>query len=123
MNKFTSLVVLFLVVLTVSCEWSTKPYLEHEMEFKKIASNCAESEMKMTSNTNGERYVVKECLDEDFNKEKMTVERRGDSVVIDFRNTSSKKGFFEVTIDIDTYPRYKYLILGENTYVIGVGTY
>jgi len=108
-----------IISLLCSCEWHTKPYIQHELEFKKIADGCQAKEgMSMTSNTNGERFELEECLDADFNKDKMVVERKNDTVLVSFRNEGKTKASFALTIDIDTYPTYNYLTVGSNTYQV-----
>lgn len=110
----------FLAAGLFSCDASTKPYIEHEVTYKKIADDCARAsdQFKMTSNTNGERYILQQCLDADFDKTKMNVERKGDTVVIGFKSTLQQKSLLELTIDIDTYPRYNFLTINENTFSI-----
>lgn len=100
----------------VSCS-DTGPYLKHELEFKKLGDDCSgqSAQMNMNSNTNGERYEFEECLDADFNEGKMQVERKGDTVVVKFSRTNPRQSLYKMVLDINTYPRYNFLKLGDNT--------
>ena len=122
--KYLKFGMIICLSMLFSCEWSTKPYIEHELEYKKIGEGCRVKEgFKITSNTNGERYELEECLDEDFNKDKLVVERKSDTVVISYKDEKKAKASFALTIDIDTYPRYNYITIGSGTYQVVQGKY
>ena len=124
MKPYSNFITIVFIMLLSSCEWSTKPYIEHELDFKKIGDDCQVKEgFRITSNTNGERYELEQCLDIDFNKNKMVVERKSDTVLISFKDEGKKKASFSLTIDIDTYPRYNYLTIGSETYQIVQGKF
>lgn len=108
-----------------SCEWSTKPYLEYDVEVEKISESCSgqTGSFRMISNTNGERYIIRECLAVDFKKENLLVERKGDTVNIHYKTKASSAALFQLTIDIDTYPRYNFLTIGTTTYRVVQGRY
>src|SRR5215208_793791 len=103
-----------------SCDVSTKPYLQHELKFTKLYDHCAarSDKFEMNSNTNGERYVFQQCLDPDFDKSKLGVERKGDTVVVQFNRSNPAQALYEIILDIDSYPRYSFLTIGDNTFTI-----
>jgi hypothetical protein len=92
------------------------------MQYKKINSDCAAQDpgYKMNSNLNGERYEFQECLDSDFDGNNYTAERKGDTVVVSFTSAMKKKSksLFAITLDIDTYPRYNFMTIGDYTFAI-----
>lgn len=115
MNRKLNVVFLFCLFL-VSCS-DTGPYLKHELEFKKMGDDCSGQSAKISinSNTIGQRFEFEECLDVDFSKEKMQVERKGDTVVVNFSRTNPKQSLYKMVLDINTYPRYNFLTIGDNT--------
>jgi hypothetical protein len=106
--------------MLIACDASTKPYIQNELSYKKLGNDCSgkTGSFNMNSNTNGERYVIQECVDADFDKSKLLVDRKGDTVVIGFKSSGQQKALFELTIDVDTYPAYHFLTIGENTYTV-----
>jgi hypothetical protein len=113
--------ILFLsAAMVVAC--NRGPFVEHELKFEKVADDCSkrQSYFRLNSNFGGERYEFEECLPADFNKDQLVSERRGDTVVISFRSLSAgqKTVVYHITLDIDSYPRYNFLTVGDNTYTI-----
>jgi hypothetical protein len=120
MNKpLRILTFILLCWLMTGCTASTQPYLHHELSFSK-AGSCAQNEGKfsMNSNTNGERYEFQQCLDAGFSKDRLLVSRKGDTVVVAFKDNGQAQALFNLTLDIDTYPRYHFLTIGETTFPI-----
>lgn len=114
-------ILFFLVVMfCLSCE--TKPFLKHELEYKKISETCSNRDpvIKMNSNLNGERYEFQECLDTEFDGKNITVDRKGDTVVVSFNKSQVKKekALFSIILDIDSYPRYNFMTISDNTFPI-----
>ncbi|MFN2457347.1 MAG: hypothetical protein ABR502_04015 [Chitinophagaceae bacterium] len=109
---------IFLLLVLVSCE--TKPYLKHKLQVDKVADNCKgeDSKFSMNSNLNGERYKFQKCLDANFDNDKIIVERQGDTVVVQFKSTTNNKTLYNLTLDIDTYPRYNFLTIENSTFHI-----
>lgn len=121
MNKRTTILVLSAITfLILSCE--RKPFVEHKLKFEKVADNCAgqQSYFRMNSNFGGERYEFEKCLPADFNGDQLTSQRRGDTVVVKFKNASSAAGnkVYHITLDIDSYPKYTVLTIDNDTYSI-----
>lgn len=118
MNKL--IIACLLVIFLMACE--RKPYVEHELKFERVADNCTEQQtyFRMNSNFGGERYEFEKCLAADFNKGQLMSERKGDTVVISFPKIlpAQKNVVFHITLDIDSYPKYNFLTIDENTYSI-----
>jgi len=116
-----NIIMLVLVCSLLSaCNAGTEAYLHHNVEFRKAGDDCSRSEgrFSMNSNTNGERYLFQQCLDRGFSKKQLDVRRQGDTVVVDFKTNGGAQALFDITLDIDTYPRYHFLTIGENTFPI-----
>ena len=107
-----------IVILIAGCK--TKPFLKHDLKFEKIAVNCDQmnASFKMNSNLNGERYEFQRCLDADFQKEEFTSVRQGDTVILKFERKNSKQALYNIIVDIDSYPRYNFLTIDDNTFSI-----
>ncbi len=68
----------------------------------------------MTSNIYGERYEFFSCIDDGFDGKKYSVERKGDSIIVNFPKTANtKKALYKIAIDMDVKPRYNLIILDE----------
>ncbi|MBC7946741.1 MAG: hypothetical protein H7Y42_02595 [Chitinophagaceae bacterium] len=107
-------------IIFVACD--RKPFVEHKLKFEKVSDGCNinPQSFKMTSNFGGERYEFDRCLPTGFSKEQMTTSRRGDTVVVSFQKptASESKAIFNVTLDIDSYPKYHFLTIDNDTYAI-----
>ena len=117
MNK---LIVMIAVCCFISC--NRKPFVEHKVKFEKVADDCKEQQsyFRMISNFGGERYEFEKCLPADFNKDQLTTERRGDTVVVSFKKgtTESTNNVYHITLDIDSYPSYHVLTIDQDVYPI-----
>jgi hypothetical protein len=80
-------------------------------------------DLVMNSNINGDRYSFHICLQDNFDNADCVITRSHDSVFVNFRKSPQLKQVqYEATIDIDTYPRYNFLIIeGEAFAVIPAG--
>ena len=66
----------------------------------------------MVSNLNGERYQFQSCLDADFKKEQVTSVQQNDStIILKFERKNPQQALYNLTIDVDAYPRYSTLII------------
>lgn len=110
----------FIICCMVACE--RKPYVEHKLSFEKIGDDCnkVKNSFSLNSNFGGERYEFDKCLPAGFSKEQLTTERHGDTVLVKFTISSSAPAntAFQLTLDIDSYPAYHFVTIGEDTYVI-----
>jgi len=97
-------------VFLFSCSDS---FINHELKYEKMGE-CGDlqTDVMMKSNINGERYEFIRCLDEDFNGKNYTVERVGDSIVVKFPKSGTKKTTkYHLILDIDAKPVYRYIVL------------
>ena len=116
----TLLSAVMLILIFSSCDVSQDPYLKHKVLIEKAADDCSgkSDKFNMNSNTNGERYTFQECLDVNSNEKNVLIERRKDTVLIQFQRTGQGTHLYNLTIDINTQPRYNWLVVGENTIAI-----
>ena len=115
----TTVVCIVMILILSDCK--DQPYLHHKLKLEKIADNCAGSQQsfQMNSNINGERYEFNKCLPENFTKENVSYVRRGDTVVVHFENKPNvKQSEFHIILDIDTYPRYHFLTIDGDIFII-----
>lgn len=73
---------------------------------KKGDCNAFVPGIRMVSNINGERYTFDCCMDDNFDKKDLVVDRKGDTINVSFPNTGAKQSLFTVTLDIDAKPPY-----------------
>ncbi len=96
-----------------SCE--QKPFINHKLSFKKFSADCSQTvpDVKMESNTNGERFTFNKCLGEGFDGKAYSVERKGDTVIVNFNESPSadKQAAFAITLDLDANPKYNFILL------------
>lgn len=110
---------LILVLLLTSC--GEDEYIKSGINLSRIAAGCADKEthFAMESNINGERYNFNICLEDNYDAKNCSVTKSHDTVFVNF-----KKGLtadlvtYKATIDIDTYPRYNYIIIDGNAFVV-----
>lgn len=108
-----------LVIFLVACK--TKPHIEAKLKSEKIGENCnnVKFEFKLTSNFGGERFEFEKCLPVDFNDKDFATERKGDTVLVKLREEGNNKATFKLTLDVDVYPDYNFITIGDETYTIG----
>jgi hypothetical protein len=116
-QKMTRLLIFLLLThLTFSC--NRKPFVTHKLKFEKISDNCENLKpaFRMVSNVAGERYEFEKCLDANFTKEMMKVSRQGDTVLVRFPKTGGRTVLDKITLDIDSYPRYNFITIDDETF-------
>lgn len=103
----------FALLLLASCI-DDGDFVKHTLTATK-GGNCTgqEGEVKMVSNTNGERYQFDQCLPEGFTDADCKVSRQGDTVVVSFPEAKGKTASFTLTLDVDAKPRYNFIRLGK----------
>lgn len=97
--------------LLLSC--GNAPFVKHELKFEK-KGGCGpfDPSVRMLSNINGERYELDACMDDDFDGKNYQLSRHGDSLLVSFPKSASKKqALFHLTMDIDANPAYHYISL------------
>jgi hypothetical protein len=117
MNK--SIMFLLVVAVFVGCD--RKPFVEAKIKSEKLSDDCSnlKNYFRMVSGFAGERYEFEKCLPEDFRKEQMSSVRRGDTVVLNFvRSTGGKNVLYKLTVDIDSYPKYNFITVDDETYSV-----
>lgn len=109
-----------LLVGILSCE--RKPYVEHKLKFEKVSDDCRDQQsyFRMNSNFGGERYEFEKCLAADFKSDQLATERKGDTVLVNFKTPPGDTGgkVYHITLDIDSYPRYQYIAIDGDVYTI-----
>ena len=120
MKKLMLIPGLLFLLAMLCCE--RKPYVEHKLKFEKVSDDCKDQQsyFRMNSNFGGERYEFEKCLAADFKKDHMTTERKGDTVLVNFKNPSNDTGnkVYHITLDIDSYPRYQYIVIDGDLYTL-----
>lgn len=118
--KKLSLLLPIAICFLMSCD--RKPFVEHKLKFEKVADHCGQQQsyFRMNSNFGGERFEFEKCLPADFNNDQVSTERRGDTVLVNFKNASAEQGgkVYHLTLDIDSYPAYHFLTIDKDTYSI-----
>jgi len=102
--------------MAISCNRS--PFVTHKLKFEKISDNCEnlKPSFRMVSNVAGERYEFEKCLNVNFTKDMMKVSRQGDTVLVQFQKTSDHTVLDKITLDIDSYPRYNFITIDNETF-------
>jgi hypothetical protein len=97
-------------VLLSSCDEG--PYLKHELKQEKLGGDCnsISRQFSLTANTIGDRFVYEACLDAAY-AGNYSVERKGDTVVVQTQKSGGSTTPYRITLDINTYPEYHYLSL------------
>ena len=87
-----------------------------------MSDDCKDQQsyFRMNANFGGERFEFEKCLGADFKKDHMTTERKGDTVLVNFKSPSSDTGnkVYHITLDIDSYPGYHYIAIDGDVYTI-----
>jgi len=121
MKNLISLVVLISILVVAGCK--RKPFVEYKFNYSKQSDDCENisPSFKMISNLGGERYKFSKCLPAPFDAGSLDVKRVGDTVLVNFpvATTAAKRATYMITLDIDSYPRYHYITIDEETYLIG----
>ena len=104
----------FLLGLFAGCG-PEQPYLKHKLAYTKFADQCLGGEfpLKLTANTNGERYEFKACLPQEFSG-RYIIQKSADTLVLHFPDTlKTTTAFFDLVLEVNTWPKYKYIKLGD----------
>ncbi|PZR26194.1 MAG: hypothetical protein DI535_15245 [Citrobacter freundii] len=119
MKKITAICLIVFALL--ACE--RQPYVELKADLKKKADDCTgmQPSFRLESNFGGERYEFQKCLPADYNKSLIISERHGDTVLVRFPVSAgaSTTALYQVTLDIDSYPKYSFVTIDDATYLVG----
>ncbi len=112
------IVLLFIIITILAC--NRKPFVNHKLKFEKISDNCEnlKPSFRMVSNIAGERYEFEKCLAANFNEDQMKVSRQGDTVLVQFQKPAAQKVLYKITLDIDSYPRYSFITVDDETFIV-----
>ena len=120
MSKIIPVVLLLTTACILSCD--RKPFVEHKLKFEKVSEDCKDQQsyFRLNANFGGERYEFEKCLPADFKDEHITTERKGDTVLVNFKTASNDPGnkVYHITLDIDSYPRYQFISIDDEVYTI-----
>lgn len=109
-----------IAILAVLIACNRNPFVEAKAKFSKAADNCqsVSNAIRSISNIGGERFEFQKCLPVDEQLRNVKAERKGDTVVVSFvqKEHTALMATFDVTLDIDSYPAYKYIIIDDNIY-------
>lgn len=119
MNKVLSILAVAFFMVITGCD--PKPFVEHEISITQQAPDCevVAATFRMVSNFGGERFEFSKCLPANFEKSQVAVSRQGDTVLVRFPVPPAEgRAVFAVTLDIDSYPRYNFITIDDETYSI-----
>jgi len=107
------------LVLLFACE--RKPFVEHKVTMENAGSCAAiQGYFRLESNFGGERFSFQKCLPARITKEDVISSRHGDTVVVSFKQSNpGATALFNVTLDIDSYPKYHFVEIDGEVYSIG----
>ncbi len=121
MNKPINYTLCLLLCFAIAtCNIKQDPYLNHKLvKAEKLSASCYEYTPKfsMVSNIVGERYTFQKCLHATYDGQ-YTAERRGDTVVVNFTKAAGPEALYNITLDVDAYPRYNFLTIDGTTFTI-----
>jgi len=111
---------LLLSLFFFSCK--TKPFVKVDVKAEKLMAECSKKseEVALNSNIGGERFEFEECLAYNFDSKLVTADRKGDTLVVNIPRpgVGVPRSLYKLTMDVDAYPRYGFIAIGENTFTI-----
>ena len=112
--KYITLI--FAIFFFCTCRES---FINNTLKFEKLG-DCGNEQtpIKMTSSITGERYEFVCCIDEDFDGHNFLIERKGDSILVNFPKAAKTKAAFKITLDVDIKPAYQHIFLDGKEVVV-----
>jgi hypothetical protein len=106
------------MIVMLAC--NRKPFVDHKLKFEKISDNCEnlKPSFRMVSNVAGERFEFEKCLDVNFKNDQMNVSRQGDTILVQFQKPATQKVLYKITLDVDSYPRYGFITVDGETFMV-----
>ena len=94
-------------------------YLKSDLAYEKIGiCQVRDPNVSVLANTIGERYVLEECLGENF-KGEYEATRSGDTVRIEMEKGAGNT-VYKITLDINTRPAYRFLTINGSTIAVAI---
>ncbi|MET0635385.1 MAG: hypothetical protein ABWZ25_05130 [Chitinophagaceae bacterium] len=111
---------LFCFIIVVASACNRSPYVEQKLELVEKGKDCSllEPTFRLTSNFGGERFEFEKCLPTGYDIKSMVTERKGDTVLVNFNPENKTSALYKVTLDIDSYPSYRFITIDGQTYPI-----
>jgi hypothetical protein len=107
------------VVLLSSC--ASGPFINYTLMAERVGNDCSKAtgQCNVDANTAGERYTFDYCLKDGFDEKSASMERRGDTMVLNLPEPSEGDtiALYKLTLDLDTDPKYNHIQLGDKTVI------
>jgi len=109
-----------MIICLIAFSCNRKPFVSSKLKFEKIGEDCKnqQNSFRMVSNFAGERYEFEKCLAENFSAQQMSVSRQSDTVVIKFDKGAGQRSLYKMTVDIDSYPKYNFVTVDDETFIV-----
>jgi len=108
---------LFVLLMVVLASCASGPFINYTLTADKIDTDCSKAtgECSIDANTAGEQYTFDYCLKDGFDQKNASMERRGDTVVLNLPEPSEGDtiALYKLILDVDTDPKYKHIQLGD----------
>ncbi|NCT73534.1 MAG: hypothetical protein GXC78_03315 [Chitinophagaceae bacterium] len=112
--------IFFFAFVVILCACNRDEYVTSKVKLSRVADGCASvsAAMRSISNIGGERFEFQKCLPDDEKQRRVIAERRGDTVVVRFdtKGATAPLATFDVILDIDSYPAYRFITIDDNTF-------
>lgn len=112
--------IFFLLVVTTIISCNPKPFVKAKFKFEKISDTCTNRQdyFRVESGFLGERYEFERCLNTNYSADDARTFRQGDTVRILLAKPSTQNALFKVTVDIDSYPKYNFVTVDDETFMV-----
>lgn len=111
----------YLLLLGYGCQNSIHGYLKQDAKVEKLPGNCdnLNEEVKMEADIIGERYEFQKCLEASGNYH-YTVVNANDTLKVFFRRPAGATALYNITLNIQTEPAYKYVSIDGSTFRVNI---
>lgn len=112
--------IFFIVFAVFFWACNREAYVTTKVKLSRAADGCTtvSTAMRSISNIGGERFEFQKCLPDDETQRRVIGERKGDTVVVRFdtKGATAPLATFDVILDIDSYPAYRFITIDDNTF-------